>query len=134
MVVAPGVLLLIQLFAGSNPPSIVVLLPILVMGKVIVYVPIPILMIALLHCASASALAKLAGDACVPVPVPVVVAYITEQLCVGGGLFRLTVTENGALGQPAESYAMTVYVVLDVGDILGDGQVVQVRPAAGLQR
>ena len=63
---------------------------------------------------------------------PVGEAYITAQLCKGGGGARATVTDTGVLGQPAESTATREYVVVAVGDALGLAHVVHVRPAAGL--
>ena len=43
-----------------------------------------------------------------------------------------TVTDTDGLGQPAESVATNVYVVVVGGDAIGLGQFVQVRPVGGL--
>ena len=59
----------------------------------------------LLQAARAMAAAKLAGLACVPLPLPVGVTYSTAQLWAGGGGAIVTVTATGGLRHPAESLA-----------------------------
>jgi hypothetical protein len=76
---------------------------------------------------------KLAGLALVPLPVPFTVAYITAQLCGGGGAAVFTCEQTVSLGQLLTSVTYTQYWVEEEGDATGEAQLEQLRLVVGFQ-